>query len=154
KSDEGRIVIAAELPPGVRLEDTQHKTNDIVAAIRTLPEVERVLVIGGSSPTGQIETRKAAIYVELIHKDERERRQWTLQEAITGLLAGIPDVRAWYVNDRGERGVNIAIMGSNPAELSTAVARLESAMRRIPGFSNVAASAGLDRPEVQIVPKT
>jgi hydrophobic/amphiphilic exporter-1 (mainly G- bacteria), HAE1 family len=154
KTDEGRIVIAAELPPGVRLEDTERKSDEIVKAIRAMPEVERVLVIGGSSPTGQLETRKAAIYVQLFHKDKRERRQWTLQEDITHRLSGIADVRAWYVNDRGDRGVNIALMGTDPAELAGAVAKLEAAMRKVEGFSNVAASAGLDRPEVQIVPRS
>jgi hydrophobe/amphiphile efflux-1 (HAE1) family protein len=154
KTDEGRIVIAAELPPGGRLEDTQKKTDEIVRAIRLMPEVQRILVIGGSSPTGAMEMRKAAIYVQLVHKDERQRRQWVLQEDITGRVAAIPDVRAWYVNDRGDRGVNIALMGTNPDELSESVARLEAAMRRIPGLTNVAASAGLDRPEVRIVPRT
>jgi multidrug efflux pump subunit AcrB len=37
--------------------------------------------------------------------------------------------------------------------LSDGVAHLESAMRRLPGFGNVAPSAGADRPEIRITPR-
>ena len=152
--DSGRIVLAAEVPPGGKLEETQAKTDELAAAIRKIPEVQRVFVVGGSSPTGQLELRRAAIYVELSNKADRVRHQWEVQNDITRLVAGIADVRAWRVNDRGDRDVNLALTGSNPRELAQASAKLEGAMRHVQGFSNVAASTGLDRPEVRILPRT
>ena len=152
--DQGRIVMSAESAPGGRLEDTRRKTDEIAAAVMKIPEVEQVFVIGGSSPTGQQELRKAAIYVKLSPKGERKRHQWDVQADITRIVSDIADVRAWYVNDRGDRGVNIALMGTDPQNLSLAVAKLEGAMRKIPGFANVAAGAGLDRPEVRISPRS
>ncbi|MDQ0394726.1 efflux RND transporter permease subunit [Labrys monachus] len=152
--DTGRIVLSAEIPPGGRLDDTMRKTDELAAAIRRIPEVQRVFVIGGSSPTGQMELRRAAVYVALSNKADRVRRQWNIEDDITRIVAGIADIRAWRVNDRGDRGVNLALMGTDPRALDEATARLEGAMRHVPGFSNVAASTGLDRPEVRIIPRT
>ncbi|CAM5770752.1 ABC transporter permease [Labrys miyagiensis] len=152
--DSGRIVYAAEVPPGAKLDDTQAKTDELATAIRKIPEVQRVFVIGGSSPTGQLELRKASIYVELSNKADRTRHQSEVQNDITTLISNVADVRAWRVNDRGDRDVNLALQGTNPVELDEAVAKLEGAMRHIEGFNNVAASTGLDRPEVRIIPRT
>ena len=154
KDDQGRIVVAAETAPGGRLDDTLRKVDEIAAALKKIPEVTQVFVIGGSSPKGEQEIRKAAIYVKLTPKEERTRHQWDIQDDITRIVSGIPDIRAWFLNDRGDRGVNVGLMGSDPVQLAISAGKLEGAMRRIPGFSNVAAGAGLDRPEVRITPRT
>ena len=62
-------------------------------------------------------------------------------------------MRGWYVNDRGERELTLTILGDEPVALNRAVAGLESAMRRLTGFSNVAPSAGADRPEIRVTPR-
>ncbi len=62
-------------------------------------------------------------------------------------------MRGWYVNDRGERELTLSLLGSDPAALHQGVGLLESAMRRLPGFSNVAPSAGADRPEIRVRPR-
>lgn len=153
KEDIARIVIATELPPGASLGDTQRKTDEIVRSLREIPEVKQVFVIGGSSPTGAREYRKASIFVELTHKSERTRTQAQIEQEVSRRIAEVPDVRGWYINERGEREVNIALTSSDPVALAKAVADLEGAMRRTEGLSNVAASAGVDRPEVRIVPR-
>ncbi len=62
-------------------------------------------------------------------------------------------MRGWYVNDRGERELSVTVLGDDPAALDRGVAGLEGAMRRLPGFANVAASAGAERPEIHVVPR-
>ena len=153
--DEARFVVSMELPPGSTLEDTRQRSDQLAKLIRTsIPEVESVLVIGGSNPVGTLEIRRATVIVRLIHKTKRERTQRQIQAATSPLFTQIPDIRAWYVNDRGERELSIIVRGLDPQNLSLAVARLEAEMRQIPGFVNVAASAGLERPEIRVVPKT
>jgi len=63
-------------------------------------------------------------------------------------------MRAWRVNDNGERDVNLALKSNDPKALALASSRLEGAMRHVPGFNNVAANTGLERPEVRILPRT
>ncbi len=153
--DEARFVISMELPPGSTLEDTRARSDQLAKLIREkTPEVESVLVIGGSNPVGTLEIRRATVIVRLVHKSKRERKQRQIQQATSPLFTQIPDIRAWYVNDRGERELSIIVRGNDAANLSKAVANLEAEMRQIPGFVNVAATAGLDRPEIRVVPKT
>ena len=152
--DDARTVLSIELPPGSTLEDTASRTDTIARTFRTLPEVRSVLTIGGTTPTGAgNEVRRAAMVVSLVPKDERARSQKEIEQALTGLLAAIPDVRGWYVNDRGERELSLSVLGDEPVALDRGVAALSGAMRKLPGFSNVAESAGVARPEIRIVPR-
>ena len=77
-----------------------------------------------------------------------------LQDDITQRLSGIPDVRAWYVNDRGDRGVNIAMMGTDRGSWKRPSPSSKARCAAFRASPTSAANAGLDRPEVQIVPRT
>ncbi len=153
--DESRIVVSVELPPGSTLNDTRQMTDRMGTAIKErIPEVRHVFVLGGTTPTGAgREIRKAAIFVKLAPKAERNRSQKKIEGDLTRILAEIPDMRAWFVNPRGEREASISVVGDNGEELSEEVAKLEAAMRNVKGFANVASTRSLDRPELRIVPR-
>ncbi len=152
--DHARVVLSLELPPGAMLEDTRRKTDDIARSFLQQPGVTNVYVVGGSTPTGAgAAVRTAAMIVNLVPKDARALSQKQLEEQLSRRLADIPDLRGWYVNDRGERELSVTVLGNDPVALSHAVAGLEAAMRRLPGFANVAASAGVDRPEIRVTPR-
>ncbi len=151
--DSARTVLALELPPGVTLETQRQKTDEAVRRIREIPEVMQVLIVGGSSPTGQRELRKAAAYVKLTPKTERKKKQRQLEAEIAAKVALVPDMRAWYINDRGERELSVTLVGTDPAGLQKAVAEVEGALRRDPQFRNVAAIAGVERPEIIVRPR-
>ncbi len=152
--DESRIVLSVELPSGSTLEDTRRKTDEIAAEFQRVPEVTSVFVVGGTTPTGAgKEIRRAKLIVNLVLKDQRARKQKQIEAELNDRLALIPDVRGWYVNDRGERELAVTLLGENPAALDQVESRLEGAMRRIPGFANVAPSAGADRPEIRVTPR-
>jgi hydrophobe/amphiphile efflux-1 (HAE1) family protein len=151
--DTSRIVVSAELPTGAKLEDTRATTDRMVEVLRTIPEVKSVFVLGGSTPTGGLEIRKASLFVHLVPKTERLLPQKRLKTIVSNKLADIPDARAWFVNERGERQLSFSILSSNGDVLAAAVGKLEGALRRVPGFHNVAADAAIDRPELRISPK-
>ncbi len=151
--DTSRVVASVELPPGATLEDTRVSTDAIVDKLREIPEVTRVFVLGGASPTGQREVRRAAIFIILKPKSEREIRQKELKVTIADKLASVPDVRAWYVNERGEREMAFSILSKDGAALDEAVARIEAKMRKVDGYLNVAAAGSLSRPELRVTPK-
>jgi hydrophobic/amphiphilic exporter-1 (mainly G- bacteria), HAE1 family len=151
--DVSRSVVSLELPPGSTLEDTRRATDEAAAVVRAMPEVASVFVMGGTTPTGQREIRKAAMIVTLVPKGERDRSQKQIEEELTRRFAEMPDLRAWYVNERGERELSVSVLGTDPAGLDRGVASMEAALRREAGFSNVAANAGLDRPEIRVLPR-
>ena len=152
-ADEGRTVLSIELPPGSTLETTRAKTDEIARAFRAVPEVSSILTVGGTTPVGVKEIRRAKMVVEIGPRADRSRSQKVVEQQLTALLADVPDVRGWFVNDNGDRELSVTVVGDEPAALSRAVAGLEGAMRRLPGFGNVAANAGSDRPEIRIVPR-
>jgi multidrug efflux pump subunit AcrB len=152
--DDSRSVLSIELPPGSTLDDTAARTDRIARAFRALPEVRSVLTIGGTTPTGAgPEVRRAAMVVNLVPRDQRVRSQKQVEAALSAILARVPDVRGWYVNERGERELSLSVLGDEPVALDRGVAALSAAMRRLRGFSNVAESAGVARPEIRILPR-
>ncbi len=65
----------------------------------------------------------------------------------------IPDVRAYKLNDRGDRDISYSILSDNDADLQGAVAALESDLRSDPLLAHVSAAGAMPRPEVHIVPR-
>jgi multidrug efflux pump subunit AcrB len=147
-------VLAIELPPGSRLEDTRAKTDEIAASFLKIPEVTSVFVIGGTTPTGDNEeVRRADMTVNLKLKSQRSRTQKQIEGELSARLAEIPDVRGYYVNGRGERELSITVLSDDPVALERGISHMEAAMRRLPGFTNVAASTGLDGPQILVTPR-
>ena len=151
--DTSRIVVSAELPPGATLEDTRATTDHMGKTLRAIPEIKSVFALGGTTPTGKLDIRKAALYVHLVPKTGRKLTQKQLKGIISRKLADVPDTRAWYVNERGERELSFSILSQNGDKLNEAVGKLEGALRQIPGFNNVAADASISRPELRVVPR-
>ena len=151
--DNARIVVSLELPPGATLSDVAAKTDAVARAMKAIPEVTNVFVVGGTTPVGLKEVRRASAIIDLTPKQDRSRSQKTIEGDVSAKLAQIPDIRGWYVNDRGERELSVNVLGDDAVALDATVARLESQMRRLEGFSNVAPSAGVDRPEIIVTPK-
>ncbi len=179
--DVSRISISVELPPGATLEETDHTTQAMVDTIKDIDGIENVFVLGGSSPTGDLDVRRASITVALEHLDHslllklsqignriplvsvlvptvqnhgRSIPQNVIEAEIFDRLATIPDVRAFKLNDRGERDLSFSVLASTETDLNTAVARLEEALSGDPLLANVATKGALPRPEIQITPRS
>ena len=178
--DVSRIPISVELPPGATLEETDRTTEAMRRAIADIEGVRDVFVLGGASPTGDRDIRRASFTVLLDRLDHslllklsqigrglpgigalvpeventgRTVPQWDIEAEIFDRLAAIPDIRAYKLNDRGERDISFSILSSDEAALNEAVARLESALRDEPTLANVATEGALPRPEVQVRPR-
>ncbi len=178
--DVSRVSISVELPPGTTLEETDRTTQAMVAAIRDVAGIDNIFVLGGSSPTGDLDIRRASVTVLLDKLDHRltlklsqigrkipllgalvpevknEGRtipQNEVEAEIFRRLAAIPDIRAFKLNDRGERDISYSVLAANEADLNGAVAALEEALRGDPALANVASEGALPRPEIQVIPR-
>lgn len=178
--DVSRISISVELPPGATLDETDATTQAMAAAIRDIDGIENIFVLGGSSPTGDLDIRRAALTVTLKKLDHsllhrvmdiarrvpglgavvpepettgRRIPQNVIEAQIFEALRPIPDVRAFKLNDRGERDISFSILSDNEADLNEAMRRLESALSGDPLLANVASEGALPRPEIQVTPK-
>jgi multidrug efflux pump subunit AcrB len=178
--DVSRIPISVELPPGVTLAETDRTTQAMYQLIRDVDGVADVFILGGSSPTGDRDVRRASVTVlldrlehSLEHKlyeiasglpvvgewmperepQGRERPQSEIEAEIFDRLAAIPDIRAFKLNDRGGRDISYSILSQDEAALNQAVAQLEEALRGEPTLAAVASEGALPRPEIQITPR-
>ncbi len=177
--DVSRVQISVELPPGSTLDDTRAVTRRMREMIAPVEGVKNVFVLGGASPTGEMDVRRATVTVLLNPLDEtllfrltevaqnlpligpylpeprtdaRTRPQSDIEAEIFDKLSVIPDLRAFKLNDRGQRDMTYSILSSNEADLDKAAAALESHLRGDPLLANVSAEGALPRPEVQITP--
>ena len=180
--DVSRVSISVELPPGATLEDTDRTTEAMRQIIAGIDDVENVFVLGGSSPKGEVDIRRASISV-LLEKIEhsivkkvvnglagavpfiseslprmevlgRVRSQAEIEAEIFEKLAVIPDIRAYKLNDRGERDLTYNVISNDDAAIDRAVAILEPKLKAENVLSSVSVSGSLPRPEVQIRPRT
>lgn len=151
--DASRTVVSLELPPGAKLEDTRATGDLITSRLNKFPEIANVFVLGGVSATGTREIRRASLIVSLVPKSDRSLTQREVESKIGNRLVAIPDLRAFYVNERGEREFAVGVVSENPRALEEGVARIEAKLRQEPGFRGVAATAALDRPEIRVNPR-
>lgn len=179
--DASRIVLSVELPPNARLDDTEQTTDAIYDRVKDIDGVESVFVLGGASPKGDLELRRATITLALDKLDQslvkkvvndvlghipvigpmlpkvevhgRERPQWDIEKEAFAKLRDIPDVHILKLNDRGERDLSFNFLSKNEQDLNDAVGILESKLRADPLLANVSADGALPRPELQVRPR-
>ena len=152
--DYGRALLAIELPPGSRLDDTDRVTRAISEKLRAMPEVRSALIFGGKLLGGaDDEPRKATIVINLVHKSKREATQKDLQLRIGKILADQPDIRFWFLKDNGQRDLQLIIAGPDINAINDAANQIASEMRSIPMIENPISTAELDRPELRVTPK-
>lgn len=178
--DVSRIAVSVELPPGTTLEETERTTTAIYNAVSEIDWIDNVFILGGSSPTGERDIRRASVTILLTRLDHslllklsqigrsipligslvpeventgRTVPQNVIEEEVFRRLATVPDVRAFKLNDRGQRDISFSILSSSEADLNLAVSRLEAALSGDPLLANVASEGALPRPEVQITPR-
>ncbi|MCC6306035.1 MAG: efflux RND transporter permease subunit [Rhodobacteraceae bacterium] len=183
EDDSGRIPVSVELPPGSTLDDTRVATDRIVAAVKGIDGVRSIFVLGGSSPTGDLDVRRASVTILLDELDRslkrklldlveriplvnewipdvpvegRKRSQAAIEHDVSLAMAPIPDIRAYRTNfgpGGGGRDITYSILSEDGAALDLAVARLEAALRRDAMFTDVSTEGALPRPEIQITPR-
>ena len=179
--DASRITLSVELPPNASLAETEKVTKQIYDLTHDINGVESVFVLGGASPKGDLELRRASVTLNLDKLDHslvkklvndvagrlpligpylpkvtvhgRERPQWDIETEVFDKLKAVPDVRILKLNDRGERDISFNFLAKNEADLEKAVAMLEAKLRAEPLLANVSADGSLPRPELQIRPR-
>jgi hydrophobe/amphiphile efflux-1 (HAE1) family protein len=151
--DVARMLLAIELPPGSRLDDTDAVTRKLADRLKAHPEVKSVLIYGGQILGGGAEVRKATLVLNLVHKSQRERTQKDMAQAVAGDIADIPDIRFWFMRDNGQRDLQLIVAGSDMEKINDTANQLASEMRQLPMIDNPISTAELDRPELRITPK-
>ncbi|WP_435257014.1 efflux RND transporter permease subunit [Thioclava sp. FR2] len=155
--DESRFAISVELPPGSTLEDTSRTTEAMRQAITDIDGIDHILVIGGASPLGDVDIRRANMVVVLDRLDNglekklldlaakipvigpmvphpegngRTRPQVEIEAEVFARLSAIPDILAFKLGGPGGGGrpVSYNILSTSEDDLNAAIAIIERAM--------------------------
>jgi multidrug efflux pump subunit AcrB len=180
--DESRIIVSVELPPGSTLDDTAATTEAMRATVADIDGVQSVLVVGGSTPLGDRDVRRASFTIILDRLDNglgrklsdlgqalpvigaflpeapvtgRIRPQAEIETEVFEAIRTVPDVRAFKVGGPGggSRPFSFDILSGDEEDLNLAVQKIETALREEPMLVAPSAEAALPRPEIQITPK-
>ena len=150
--DVGRLLMAVELPPGSRLEDTRRVTRQISAKLESHPDVKRVFVNGGRILGSGDEVRKATLILGLSPKSERHLTQSELKQAFADTVTETPDIRFWFFEENGQRLFQMVVLGRDGKSVNEAAAAITSQMKRLPELAQPTSTAELDRPELRVRP--
>ena len=152
--DQSRLLMAVELPPGTRLADTQKVTAEIAQRVARRPEVRRVFVNGGRILGSGDEVRKATLIIALVPGDKRKLKQHEFKTVLAEDLAGIPDMRFWFMEDNGQRQFQMVVLGRDGESVNKNAAAIASQLKNVPLLAQISSTAELDRPELRVLPKT
>jgi multidrug efflux pump subunit AcrB len=159
--DESRIIVSVELPPGSTLNDTDATTEAMRQAMMDIDGVKSVLVVGGSTPLGDRDVRRASFTIILDRLDNglgrklsdlaqmiplvgtflpespakgRLRPQSDIETEVFAAIREVPDVRAFKVGGPGggSRPFSFDILSSDEDDLNLAVQKIEEALRSEP----------------------
>ncbi|MFM7444202.1 MAG: efflux RND transporter permease subunit, partial [Tabrizicola sp.] len=151
--------------------------------VKEIDGVQSVLVIGGSTPLGDRDIRRATFTIILdrldnglerklidlgralplvgglipeIPSEGRLRPQVEIEAAVFEALKAVPDVRAFKIGGPGggSRPFAFDILSTDEDDLDEAVRKIEEALRVEPMFLSPSTEAALPRPEIQITPKS
>lgn len=180
--DESRIIASVELPPGSTLDDTARTTEAMRLAVTDIDGVKSVLVVGGSTPLGERDIRRATFTIILDRLDNglgrklsdlgqkvpvigpllpqspvkgRIRPQADIEEKVFLALRAVPDVRAFKLGGAGggSRPFSFDLLSADEDDLNLAIQKIEGALLNEQMLLNASTEAALPRPEIQITPK-
>ncbi|EHS51156.1 acriflavin resistance protein, partial [Rhizobium sp. PDO1-076] len=150
EEDKGRLALSVELPSGSTLAETRAVTDEIATKIRQLKEVEGVFVRGGTSPSGELDVRRAAVSIDLLHKSDREQSSFQVEAAIEAMLVRTPDVRLQFLNASGDRDITFAVLSTYGDMAQKAADAIVAEMATEKGFINPSTDNAAMRPELKM----
>lgn len=156
-SDRGFIVANVELPPGSALDATVAVERNARRALDGIAGIERVFSVAGGNATTSFDSAKTAgvrfgtMTLILAPRNGRPSQQ-NIEAIVRRRLAAVPGAR-FSLGDGGlGEKLEIILTSDDTPALTESAARVVREMRGIPGLSNVASSASLDQPEIEIRP--
>ena len=137
------------MPPGSTILETEDAARRVTRRIEGTPEVKSVFAYSDGS-----DVTHSRVMINYGSKETRERSQFTLEAELKQRLADLPDMRINFQNENGENDFTINVLGDTEDGAALAAERLAAAMGQLPTLEGVTSSASLQRPEIQILPKS
>lgn len=148
--DEGRFIISIKTPLGSSIDYTRDRLKLVEARLRRYPEVRGLFSTIGTGDRGQV--NQGEIYVSMTPREDRERSQKTILEAVREELKEIPGVRAFASpvpiigGQRGEP-LQFVLKGPELNKVAEIASALTQKLQVIPEIGTLDSDLQLDMPQ-------
>lgn len=152
ETDQSKMAIDFQTPPGTNLHDTSERAASIEAAVRSnIPEVIASYVTIGS---GNNPVTDGRILLNLTPVTERTISARRLMDSVRVLIAGIPGIKTSVSRGEGEGGgeksIEISVRGEDFNELTRLAADVKKIFYTVPGAIDIDDTQEKGKPEFQI----
>ncbi len=159
-SDEGRIFVMMETPPGTTLDGTLERLQQAEKWMLAQPEVHGLFAgVGVTGPEGPGSVNNAVFVSVLKPHEERERGAIELMAAARAALGNIPGMKvrvfdpSQFFGGAGEGELEFSLRGNvELAELDALSDRFVQSLKQKRGFVDLHKSLELGLPEVRVLP--
>ncbi len=151
QTDEGKVYLTVETPPGTNLTETSQRISEVEKIINNLSEVKESYVTIGS---GNKEVTEGRVLFKLTDVSERTMSALELADSIRILSGKIAGIKYAVSIGAGEGGgdypIEISIRGEDRDELTRLAHKVEKIFVNTPGTTDIDNSLQEGKPEIQI----
>jgi len=153
-SDRGSVMIFSNAPQGSTLDYTNRYHLQVERALLEVPEIEGTVAIIAPDWEGPPIVDKAVAFSELVARDERERSQQEIVDALWLQFSTNPGIQVFPINeptlatDWDAAPVSVVVTGPEIAKVAEYADEIVWRAREIPGLVNLDSDLKLNKPEL------
>ena len=151
QSDEGKVYVSVETPPGTTLQGTSDRIQQIEEIVNKLPEVKASYVTIGR---GNASVTSGQVLFNLVDASQRTIKAQQLVDSVRALIQQIPGVKVSVSAGEGHAGggksVEVSIRGENLEELTKLRRQVQAIANATPGAVDVDNTQEEGKPELQV----
>ncbi|RPH95139.1 efflux RND transporter permease subunit [candidate division KSB1 bacterium] len=160
-ADQGEFYVGVKLPPGTRLDITDHTIAAIENQVAKIPEVNTYYSTVGSADVGHGSddgSQLGGVYVRLVEKNQRNRSTDEITRELRSQLADIPaaDIVISQTSEFGggsEADMQIEVTGDNMTDLLATVDKVQAITATTKGTVDVTNTWITGKPEIKVIPR-
>ncbi len=151
-TDQNRIIIPIETPPGTDLQATANRLTEVENLIRN--HFEGIELIYTTVGSGQDPVNEGRIYIKLVPKDERPLSAQVMGDSARKMISVIPGIKYAITTDEGHGGgsrtAELSVRGNDVAVLTDLTHQVEGFFRATPGAVDITNSLSEGKPELRV----
>ena len=165
RMDTGQIIIKADLPPSMTVEQVENTIYKVEKIIKANPHVLTISTVAGSE-AGQVSfgaggqlLQQLEIQVRLSTRDKRTETIWEINRDWREEFAKIPELVSFSVTEFGatplsttRAPIDVMISGRDPEVLYLLAGKIDSELRSIKGLNDLRFSWNKSKPETHFLP--
>lgn len=156
-TDDGKIVVKVELPPGNNLDETANTISLVEERIKKHKEVKYILTNLGKLSDLDVGTNMAVMNVQLTDANERDIKLLELISLLNTELVDIPNanikVDVGFRMGGQEAPIQFFLLGQDLEELEILKDQTIKKLKDVPGLINFDNSSRAGKPEITIYPR-